>query len=302
MPDKINKFLLLVLLVVCGVTYFQRNNYKSVDEIAPETLSEPLQRQLYTPDHIVFVRDGYKFDVTPLYDYKLSGLLVSKMGYRFFSIYKYDSIFPFDVCVIWGSNVKRKVYKKKTIKFSQDCRWCNVSWNEPDVDFDFTEISNNTIISCEDYGIEVISGENSTIIYNTISTCIGHAILLGEEATNFEIFYNSFNNNGVDCQLCDSGTSNIVSQNYYDDWTAPDDNSDGYVDVPYDISGIAENQDLYPLVEAGVIPELPSSTTTTNTTTNSGEQNENLLIQVAIVGGAIAIIVVLVGIYTLKRS
>ena len=146
MPDKINKFLLLVLLVVCGVTYFQRNNYKSVDEIAPETLSEPLQRQLYTPDHIVFVRDGYKFDVTPLYDYKLSGLLVSKMGYRFFSIYKYDSIFPFDVCVIWGSNVKRKVYKKKTIKFSQDCRWCNVSWNEPDVDFDFTEISNNHLL------------------------------------------------------------------------------------------------------------------------------------------------------------
>jgi hypothetical protein len=146
MLGKINTFLVVVLFLVCGVTYVQRNNYKTVDEIVPEVLTEPLQRKFYHGDNIVFVKDGYKFDVTPLYDYKMSGLLVSKMDYRFFSIYKYDSIFPLDVCVIWGSNVKQKVYKNKTIKFSQDCRWCNVSWHEANVDFNFTEISNNHLL------------------------------------------------------------------------------------------------------------------------------------------------------------
>ena len=36
---------------------------------------------------------------------------------------------------------------------------------------------------------------------------------------------------------------------YWDDWNSPDDDDDGVVDNPYTITGSANNQDIYPLVE-----------------------------------------------------
>lgn len=160
----------------------------------------------------------------------------------------------------------------------------------------FTEINNNDITSCALQGIDAVSGENTTISFNTIQDCGSHAIEFGIDTDFFEVRYNIFESNGIDCQLFDEGTSNIVSENYYSDWTSPDVNQDGYVDQPYDIEGDAENQDPFPLVVAGVIPDKKTSTTTTSTL-----QTQDNSMELALVGGFLAVVIIFVGLVSLRR-
>ncbi|MFA5361704.1 MAG: hypothetical protein WC335_00440 [Candidatus Omnitrophota bacterium] len=141
----LNKIILPIFLLTTAVTFFTRNNITEVNSIAPEVLLQPFQEKPYVTAPIRFERDGYRYELTPLYDYQISGLLVSKMDYKFFSIYKSSSVFPLDVCLLWGSNVGNRVYQYKRIRFVQDCRWCNVEW-WGDITFNFNEISNNHLI------------------------------------------------------------------------------------------------------------------------------------------------------------
>ncbi|MFX1369454.1 MAG: hypothetical protein ACFFAY_12720, partial [Promethearchaeota archaeon] len=67
-------------------------------------------------------------------------------------------------------------------------------------------------------------------------------------------------------------TGNVFSENYFDTWTIPDSNSDGYVDTAYAIAGSASSSDALPKAEPNrPLPDdivLPGpSTTTTSTTT-----------------------------------
>ncbi|MCK4567811.1 MAG: hypothetical protein KAU48_10945, partial [Candidatus Thorarchaeota archaeon] len=95
------------------------------------------------------------------------------------------------------------------------------------------------------------------------------------------------------CQVCDDGTSNLVSQNYYDDWSSPDVDTDGYVDSPYALDGDAENQDDLPLAVAGVVP---TETVTTSTTI------DNLLpMDMLLIAGAIGVIILVAVILVFKR-
>ncbi|MDD2703430.1 MAG: hypothetical protein PHC33_05440 [Candidatus Omnitrophica bacterium] len=141
----LNKLILPVLLLSTAVTFFTRNNIRSVGQTVPEVLQQPLQEKRLNTESIRFEKDGYQYELIPLYDYQISGLLVSKMDYKFLSIYKSSSVFPLDVCLLWGGNAENKVYQYKKIRFFQDCRWCNAEW-EGNVPFNLNEISNNHLV------------------------------------------------------------------------------------------------------------------------------------------------------------
>ncbi|MDD5654624.1 MAG: hypothetical protein PHR91_03180 [Candidatus Omnitrophica bacterium] len=145
MEINLNKGLFFVLSACLAVTFFTRNTFRNVDDIAPELLKDPIQIETEYPEPIVFSRDGYDYSLTPLYDYEISGLIVGKMDYRVFSIDKYDSVFPGDLCMIWGPNVASRVYRDHAVKFSQDCRWCWVQWYG-NVGFSMRELSNNHLL------------------------------------------------------------------------------------------------------------------------------------------------------------
>ncbi len=148
MLSKINKILFLLLLIGFAVSFFQRDNYRTVNEIRPEVLTEPAQ-QATTPNIIKFTRNEYEYEATPLYDYELNGLIVHKMDYTFFSIYQRDSVFPMDLCVIWGDNVKSGVFRDKNLTFSQDMRFCSARWTG-NVIFDANQFSNNHLVANND--------------------------------------------------------------------------------------------------------------------------------------------------------
>ena len=144
--QKINGYLFIILFLVLIITFFTRNNIRNVDEITNEATDQPVQKEISDIEEIEFKKDGYLWQLTPLYDYEISGLVVGRMNYQIFSINRYTSLLPVDLRLIWGSNVANKVYQDKRIKFKQDSRWCWVSWNG-DAVFNLYEFSNNHLLT-----------------------------------------------------------------------------------------------------------------------------------------------------------
>jgi hypothetical protein len=108
----------------------------------------------------------------------------------------------------------------------------------------------------------VDTGSNSTIVWNTITNASGYAVALLSTTSHMAVRFNTFIDNGHDCQVLDDGMLNEISHNYYSDWLSPDDNADGYVDLPYEIEGASENFDPFPLSNTEVIHTKPAGPTT----------------------------------------
>ncbi len=145
MFDNLSKYIFLFFFILLAVSFLVRNDYRAVDKIIPEVLNEPLQTETGSTDIIKFSKNGYDYELTQLYDYDISGLVVHKMNYSWFTIYKGEKVFSTDLCLIWGDNIKSKVFKNNSVKFYQDCRWCNVEWYG-NVDFNLNQLSNNHLI------------------------------------------------------------------------------------------------------------------------------------------------------------
>jgi hypothetical protein len=146
--QKINGYIFLILFLIFITTFFTRNNIRNVDVIMDEVINQPVQEEISNAEEIKFKKDGYLWQLMPLYDYEISGLVVGRMNYQIFSINKYTSLLPIDLGLIWGSNVANKAYQDKRIKFKQDSRWCWVWW-EGDAVFNLDEFSNNHLFTKE---------------------------------------------------------------------------------------------------------------------------------------------------------
>ncbi len=100
-------------------------------------------------------------------------------------------------------------------------------------------------------GFRVDGGCNNIVfINNTVLNSTSYGAYIGTGTEDITVEYNSFltNNLGGDSQaLCDTTLNSLYIKNFWDDWTSPDDNHDGYVDFPYDIDGAADTADPLPL-------------------------------------------------------
>ena len=86
----------------------------------PEVKGQPNQYEIQNTAAIRFSKNGYAYEVSPLYGYEISALIVGKFNYRIFGIERFEKLFPVDLCLLWGSNASSKVYKNKAVRFSQD--------------------------------------------------------------------------------------------------------------------------------------------------------------------------------------
>jgi parallel beta-helix repeat protein len=121
-------------------------------------------------------------------------------------------------------------------------------------------ISNNTIARNHP-GVFLASSNGNIINNNSIYANSYFAIWLHGSSGN-RVYDNDFiDNNGatsvhssVHVQAYDDGTGNLWNAtsrgNHWSDWIAPDANSDGIVDVPYQIGGGTVAKDNYPIVLA----------------------------------------------------
>lgn len=114
--------------------------------------------------------------------------------------------------------------------------------------------------------MDILIGEYFNILNNIFYRTMNNELNI----VNSEIHWNDFITNegyiGHLRECCD----NNISHNFYDDWTAPDDNNDGIVDIPYKTEYV---EDEFPLTE----PYNPSPihyVTTPNILSPKGERTE----------------------------
>jgi parallel beta-helix repeat protein len=122
-----------------------------------------------------------------------------------------------------------------------------------DIGLDMWESKNNFIInnSINDNTIGLSIYENSVenaFFYNSFKQNQGYALKV---YSNWNVFSNnSFENNNklMFSQALANGSNNLFYSNYWSNWLGPDDDSDGFVDIPYHLDGFEEAKDTSPLL------------------------------------------------------
>ena len=113
-------------------------------------------------------------------------------------------------------------------------------------------IFHNTI-SNSNIGIELTGSDFNIIGYNSIYMSAGPSIRLLADSNGNAVHHNALiDNNAGNVQATDNGLNNSWNTssegNFWSDLIGPDDDSDGMVDVPYNITGDAHAKDHHPLV------------------------------------------------------
>lgn len=120
-------------------------------------------------------------------------------------------------------------------------------------------IANNTISNNMEYGVYIEHYSNRNIITNNkISHNRYYGVCILEYCNYNRIHHNNFfeNNykNSDHAQAIDVTGTNFwntsTEGNYWSDWTGPDDNHDGIVDIPYSLDKAKKVKDSYPLIDS----------------------------------------------------
>lgn len=118
----------------------------------------------------------------------------------------------------------------------------------------YNSATNNTIRDSLISGILIENSNNTSVQSNTIINSIsgfGIEIISGWYAS---VIWNNFINNYQ--QVNDNADATYISNNYFSDWWSPDDDYDGFVDMPYMIQGTAYNYDYMPLTRYYYLTEF----------------------------------------------
>ncbi|MBU0506412.1 MAG: hypothetical protein ABII18_09060 [bacterium] len=149
--SKILSYAFIICLLLYGYSYFKTEQLPSPKEIDAQLLEQPTQTQTDRQPFTMLFGDK-EYVITPLYDYELTGLVVSysDLDKMWFNIY-YDRD-PYnrkDVCVIFGSNLARNYYQK--VDYHSGSWTCYYSYEFKDVPyFNHEELSNNHLITANE--------------------------------------------------------------------------------------------------------------------------------------------------------
>lgn len=142
---KIERIFFWSLVFFVVFSFFARNNFKSVKEPNPELFNKPVKTKLVDNSLIEFSQNGFDYEVKPLYEYEMSALVVNKMDYTILSLSRTSSVFPVDLCVTWGNNLKSGAYRHPSVGFHQNFRFCFGDWSDSS-GFRWHEVSNNHLV------------------------------------------------------------------------------------------------------------------------------------------------------------
>lgn len=123
-------------------------------------------------------------------------------------------------------------------------------------------VSVNSIFNNNGEGVSISSSSSNDIIGNTIYNNIEYGINITSSNHN-EVYSNNFIDNNLqgDTQAYDVGHYgdyvNIFEGNFWSEWTEPDINDDGFVDVPYEIDGEDNTTDAFPLTSQAAFLTSP---------------------------------------------
>ena len=158
---RIVSIFFVISLIVFGVSFFLRDSLSGDTQIVNAVLVEPVQTET-SAEKIVYEKDGYRAEITPLFDYELAGLIVTQHNADEWLDYfhKNDPFNTKDLCVVWGDNAASGVYQEGKYKSGDfTCFWkfdSQADWKQ----FNQTKISNNHLIPANDHIADLIKQTN----------------------------------------------------------------------------------------------------------------------------------------------
>ncbi len=146
---KVNTVIIAVSAIWLAVAFWNRNDLPADIVLVNEIGNDPLQR---ATDRLPFQAnwEGVDYEVAPVYDYDLTGMIVSFRHHdgnsRMHSLTS-DHLNMLDVCVVWGDSAANP--RLDRIDFWNGIFTCNFQTRDREAweAFDVTQISNNHLIS-----------------------------------------------------------------------------------------------------------------------------------------------------------
>ncbi len=151
-------FLYSTIALVYLFSFFNKNNLPEKESINPLLLREPIQIST-DRDEFDFTYRGSEYNVQPLADYELWGLVVSVNNINAWYNYYHDenTVNLKDVCVVWGDNIDNEVYRDSEIKFKSGEWTCYYRWTgRLEKKFYPNKLSNNHLLTADEQIQEII--------------------------------------------------------------------------------------------------------------------------------------------------
>lgn len=143
--------IMAVSAFIAVMSYFVKDGFPSPDFYSSLVIETPTQTATTEPSFKI-QHHGEHYLIEPKYNYELTGMVVSTNdASQFGNIWHHrrwkDYINVRDICVIWGDNIEKGVYKELT--FSSDSWTCWVSYNNAETAgrFQSHQLSNNHVLT-----------------------------------------------------------------------------------------------------------------------------------------------------------
>lgn len=144
------KIIYITLASLFLISWYQIGQLPNLHEVDERVLQEPIQQTYTAKENFSFSYRQKSYDVKPIADYELWGLVVSQNNIAAWFNYYHDkdSVNLKDVCVVWGSNIKNESYNQKNLKFKSGEWTCYYKWRgELKRGFSSYELSNNHLLT-----------------------------------------------------------------------------------------------------------------------------------------------------------
>jgi len=147
---RIKSIIFLLLVFILAISFYQKEKLPSNENVIEDLYQEPIQR-VTDRDPFEIEKEGIAYEIDPLYEYELYGMIVSyhhsKSWFDYYHQKWSDFINVKDICVIWGNNIESGIYQSMKFKNgSWTCYWQskdNTSWSQ----FQDNALSNNHLLT-----------------------------------------------------------------------------------------------------------------------------------------------------------
>ncbi|MFA4996115.1 MAG: hypothetical protein WC536_03175 [Patescibacteria group bacterium] len=154
--QKILGIFFLVSLSVFVITFFLQNRLPDKSLIDPSLFNKPVQKTTETKKFEVNTSD-LTYEITPLYDYELNGLVVSvannEVWYSRFR--KSDPLNTKDICVVYGKNIENSVYQNAKFYSEEFVCFFKTDDNAVYAKFSNEDLSNNHLLAAKNNNASV---------------------------------------------------------------------------------------------------------------------------------------------------
>ena len=156
---SLNTWVFYISLILLTTAFFKRNEFPVDLKFDDELLQEPIQVPVHIP-HFDLNQNSVNYRIQPLYDYQLTGLVVSYRHHDSqYGIHKRwnDHLNIADICVVWGSNASD--LNLNAFVFWSGVFTCNLETKNREAwqQFNLDQLSNNHLLTENEALREIIA-------------------------------------------------------------------------------------------------------------------------------------------------